>query len=62
MKPKIRYDYDDEADVMYISLGKPKKAITKEFGNFGVHYDKKTKKFVGVTIVGFSEIAKKKNQ
>jgi len=60
MKQKISYDYDDEADVLYISIGKPKKSITEEYRNFAIHFDQKTKKVVGLTIMSFSEIARSK--
>ena len=59
MKEKITFDYDEEADVLYVSFGRPKKAITEEIGNIGIHIDQKTKKIVGVTIISFLEMFKK---
>ena len=50
---KIELDYDSEADVMYISFGEPKKAITEEMGNIGVRINEKTGEVVGLTIIQF---------
>ncbi|MBI4176239.1 MAG: DUF2283 domain-containing protein [Candidatus Aenigmarchaeota archaeon] len=47
---KITFDYDREADVLCLSFGEPKEAITEEVGNIGVRIDEKTKGIVGVTI------------
>ena len=61
-KPKqITWDYDREADTLYISFGEPKPALTLDLGG-GVlaRYLEKTKEFVGFTIIGISEIIKKK--
>jgi len=56
---KITFDYDEEADVLYVSLGRPKKAFTKEIGNVGIHIDPKTKKIVGFTVLSFLEILRR---
>jgi len=50
---KIEIDYDKEADVMYISFGKPREAVTEEIGNVGVRKDEKTGEIVGLTIIKF---------
>ena len=50
---KIEFDYDEEADVMYISFGEPKEAITEEIGNIGVRIDEKKREIVGLTILEF---------
>ena len=50
---KIELDYDEEADVMYISFGDPREAVTKEIGNIGVRIDEKNKEIVGLTIIEF---------
>jgi len=49
----MTFDYDKEADVLYISFGEPREAVTEEIGNIGVRLDSKTKGIVGVTIIGF---------
>ncbi len=56
---QISFDYDEEADSFYITIGKPKKAITEEIGNVGIRVDEKTKEIVGVTIIEFSKLLKK---
>lgn len=50
---EIEFDYDEEADVLYISFGKPKEAIVEEVGNIGVRIDEKTKEVVGLTVIEF---------
>lgn len=52
---KIELDYDEEADVMYISFGSPKEAITEEKGNVGIRIDEKTKEIVGLTVINFKQ-------
>jgi len=50
--PKVNYDYDKEADILYISLGKPKEAICveKETGIL-FRVDPFRDKVVGITVV-----------
>ena len=52
----LQIDYDDGADVLYISFGKPRAAISKEVsvGDF-VRIDPFTDEVVGVTILDFKE-------
>ena len=49
-------DYDEDADMLYISFDKPKIAITIE-GNDGelIRIDPYTKEIVGVTIIDFKQ-------
>ena len=57
-KPKeVEYEYDEEADVLYISFGKPKEALTMDLGS-GIlaRYDKDSNKMVGFTINGLKAI------
>ena len=57
-KPKrVDWEYDEEADVLYISFGKPKKALTMDLGS-GIlaRYDKDTHEMVGFTITGLKAI------
>ena len=52
----VKFSYDREADVMYLSLGRPQKARTVEIGrDFIVRLDPKTGRVVGLTIVDFSK-------
>ena len=52
-KPSLNWDYDEEADVLYISTGKPRPAVGKDIGEgVIVRYDEKARETVGITIVG----------
>ena len=53
-KPSLNWEYDEEADVLYISVGKPRAAIGTDIGDgVVVRYDNKKKEVVGLTILGF---------
>ena len=53
-KPSLNWDYDGDADVLYISVGKPRKAVGVDIGEgVVVRYDEKKKEVVGLTIIGF---------
>ena len=57
-KPEsVEWEYDEGADVLYISFGKPKKALTADLGS-GIlaRYDKDSNKMVGFTITGLKAI------
>jgi uncharacterized protein YuzE len=56
MDKKIYISYDKEADVVYLSFGRPTKAEAEEVqeGIFA-RYKPKTKELVGLTIVNFSK-------
>lgn len=61
-KPKqVTWDYDREADTLYISFGEPRPALTLDLGG-GIlaRYLEKTKEFVGFTIIGVSQTIKGK--
>lgn len=62
MKEKIILDYDEEADVLYLSFGEPRSAITEEMGNIGVRVDPKTNEIVGLTVIEFLKTFKMKHQ
>jgi len=48
--------YDKDADTVYISFGKPRKAISEEIDPYViVRRDPKTKEMVGITITNFSK-------
>jgi uncharacterized protein YuzE len=52
--PELSWDYDEEADVLYISVGKPRPAVGTDIGDgVIVRYDEKKKEVVGITILGF---------
>lgn len=49
----IDWDYDGEADTLYISFGTPKPATGVDIGDGVVlRYDEKAREVVGLTIVG----------
>lgn len=53
---KLMMSYDKDADVLYISLGRPVKAVGRELDNGVVErFDPKSKRIVGFTIIGFSK-------
>jgi len=55
MKTSISISYDKEADVVYLSFGEAKKAVSEEVksGVFA-RYDPETNDLVGLTILNFS--------
>jgi uncharacterized protein YuzE len=56
MRKKIQFHYDREADVLYLSVGRPQRAKTVEMGeDFILRLHPKTAVVVGMTIVGFSK-------
>ena len=50
-KDKLFADYDSEADVLYVSFGKPQKADDAVQGKDGIIRRKKGNKIVGLTIL-----------
>jgi len=58
---KLTFYYDEEGDILDISLGKPKKAISAEVSDDIIErLDVKTKKIVGFTILNFQKRFKNK--
>lgn len=47
---RLWFDYDQEADVLYISLERPQKATTSKLRDDGVLLRYRGKKLVGVTV------------
>ena len=49
----VDWEYDDEADTLYLSFGKPKAATGLDIGQgVIVRYDEQAREVVGLTIVG----------
>jgi uncharacterized protein YuzE len=49
----ITWDYDEEADVLYISVGDPQPAVGVDIGEGVVlRYDEAHKEVVGLTLIG----------
>lgn len=52
-RERVNWDYDEEADVLYLSIGKPRKAAGVDIGQgVVVRYDERKKEVVGLTILG----------
>ncbi len=49
----INWDYDEEADVLYLSVGEPRPAVGMDIGDGVIlRYDEIHKEVVGVTLIG----------
>jgi len=57
---KIDFDYDEEADVLYISFGKPREAKDSVEVENGVVYRLADNEVVGITITDFKARTQKK--
>jgi len=52
-KENLSWEYDGEADVLYISIEKPEKAVSLDVGEgVIVRYNEQTGEVVGLTIIG----------
>ena len=55
-KPSLNWEYDEEADVLYISIGEPQKALGVDIGEGAiVRYIEATGEVVGLTLIGVKE-------
>jgi len=57
---RIDLDYDEEADVLYISFGKPREAVDSIEVEDGVIYRTSDNEIVGITITDFKARTLKK--
>jgi uncharacterized protein YuzE len=49
----LSWDYDEEADVLYISVGQPRPAVGVDIGEgVIVRYDEARHEVVGLTVIG----------
>jgi uncharacterized protein YuzE len=49
----LTWDYDEDADVLYISVGQPRPAIGVDIGDgVIVRYDEANHEVVGLTVIG----------
>jgi uncharacterized protein YuzE len=56
MRKEFHFHYDGEADVLYLSVGRPQRAKTVEMTeDFILRLHPKTAKVVGMTIIDFSK-------
>ena len=52
-RDRIDWEYDEEGDVLYLSIGKPRKATGVDIGQgVIIRYDEKKKEVVGLTVLG----------
>ena len=51
------WSYDEESDVLYISLGKPAPSLSLDLGG-GIlaRYVKETEEITGITVLGISKV------
>lgn len=51
---RLIFSYDQEADTLYVSIGKPRPGISEEMSDgIVLRYDVETNKLIGFTIVDF---------
>lgn len=49
----LTWEYDEDADVLYISVGKPRPALGIDIGEgLIVRWDENTREVVGLTVIG----------
>ncbi len=56
---RITFDFDKNADVMYISLEKPQNATDTETAEDGTLYRYRGNRLVGITILNYSKKTKR---
>lgn len=55
-KENLSWLYDEDADVLYISIGEPQPALSNDTGDgVIVRYREDTKEIVGMTIIGLKQ-------
>jgi uncharacterized protein YuzE len=55
-KENLNWDYDEEADVLYISIGAPQRALGIDIGEGAIlRYAEDKREIVGLTLVGVKE-------
>ena len=55
-KENLNWEYDEEADVLYISIGEPKKALGVDIGEGAIlRYIEDTGEVIGLTLIGIKE-------
>lgn len=60
-RDKLFIDYDEEADVLYVSFGKPQKADDSIHGEDDIIRRRKNDKIIGLTILNASRFKRIKN-
>ena len=60
-KENLNWEYDEEADVLYISIGKPKPSESIDIGEGTIiRFNPKTKEITGITLTNLSKRITKK--
>lgn len=55
-REELNWEYDEEADVLYISAGEPAKAVGLDVGEgVIIRYKEETGEVVGLTIIGVKQ-------
>lgn len=63
MEGNLSFFFDEEGDVLDITVGKPKKAVTKELrDDIAIRCDPVTGEIVGITILNFRKRFEGKNK
>lgn len=63
MAEKIKFYYDKKNDILDISVGRPRRAISKELGNdILIRVLHRTNKIVGLTVLNFEQRFSKTDQ
>lgn len=53
---EVDWDYDQEADVLYLSVGKPRPGMGVDLGEgIVLRYDEKAGELIGLTLIGLRE-------
>jgi len=57
----VNWEYDEEADILEISFGKPQPALSRDLGSgIIVRYLEGTNEVVGLTVIGLENVLKSK--
>ncbi|OLD61781.1 MAG: hypothetical protein AUI33_14195 [Ignavibacteria bacterium 13_1_40CM_2_61_4] len=52
----LNWEYDADADVLYVSIGAPESALGMDIGGgVIIRYDEKSRRVVGLTVMGVKE-------
>ncbi|MBI2119151.1 MAG: DUF2283 domain-containing protein [Elusimicrobia bacterium] len=63
MAKKIRFSYDKEGDILDISIGEPRKAISREIkDDLFIRVDVKSKEIVGFSMLNFERSFRKSGE
>jgi uncharacterized protein YuzE len=53
---ELTWDYDNDADLLYISVGKPRPGVGVDIGDgLIVRYDESNREVIGLTVIGVKD-------